>query len=243
MGGAFRYTREFNQPLSWDTSNVQDMMGTFENAVKFNQPLNRDTSKVQNMSNMFQNATEFNQDISSRNISKVQNMSNMFSQAINFNQDISSRNFSGINGISKVKNFLYWSNLSTENYNKLLISRAAQTGMLNGLQFETIGKGQTAYGGCSELSEQAIAAHKYLTKPREQGGKGWILYDGGEGEICVPEAHSGQLTMEVQTTYNTQSYSFTLQGDTSVIIDRGDGTASQLSYDYNGGMQHQYATP
>eukprot|EP00964_Phaeocystis_antarctica_P124350 scaffold88026_cov65-Phaeocystis_antarctica.AAC.1 len=51
-----QYAREFNQPLSFDTSSVTDMGGMFYDAYAFNQPLSLDTSSVTNMAYMFTNA-------------------------------------------------------------------------------------------------------------------------------------------------------------------------------------------
>ena len=43
----------FNQPITFDTSNVTDMTCMFYKCHAFNQPIEFDTSKVINMSYMF----------------------------------------------------------------------------------------------------------------------------------------------------------------------------------------------
>ena len=45
--------RAFNQPLSFDTSSVTNMVNMFWGASVFDQPLSFDTSSVTNMANMF----------------------------------------------------------------------------------------------------------------------------------------------------------------------------------------------
>ena len=50
---ARQYASAFNQPLDFDTSNVNDMSGMFGGATAFNQPLSFDTSNVTDMHDMF----------------------------------------------------------------------------------------------------------------------------------------------------------------------------------------------
>ena len=54
----------FNQPLSFDTSKVTEMLDMFAITGAFNQPLHFDTSKVTNMWHMFTSASAFNQPLS-----------------------------------------------------------------------------------------------------------------------------------------------------------------------------------
>ena len=96
----FRNAWSFNQPLTFNTSQVTDMTGMFEN-TEFNQPLTFNTSQVTTMEAMFHQASAFNQDISSWNTSQVTNMEYMFNEASVFNQDISSWD------VSKVTNTSY----------------------------------------------------------------------------------------------------------------------------------------
>jgi surface protein len=53
----------FNQPLNWNTENVNTMCSMFYKATSFNQPLNWDTTNVRSMSCMFYQATSFNQNV------------------------------------------------------------------------------------------------------------------------------------------------------------------------------------
>jgi surface protein len=138
MNYMFYQARHFNQDLSsWDVSNVINMGYMFFGAFNFNQDLsNWNTSSVQSMSEMFAD-TKFNHDISSWNISKLTNLDvvkytgyfnhditnwdtshiryfDLF-KAKSFNQDISQWDFSNATYI-----VISDSNISTENYSKLL---------------------------------------------------------------------------------------------------------------------------
>ena len=77
----------FNQPLSFDTSNVNNMQYMFLNARAFNQPLSFDTSSVTTMQSMFSGASAFNQPLSF-DTSSVTDMSYMFTSASAFNQPL-----------------------------------------------------------------------------------------------------------------------------------------------------------
>jgi surface protein len=148
----------------------------FRNATNFNQPLNSwNTSGVTNMYAMFQNATSFNQPLSGWNVTKVIDMRNMFNGASSFNQDLSSWKISTIAG-GYLGSFLDNSNLSTFHYNKLLDARVNFTGTKNSV---TLGAAQIPYGGCETNRAEGIAAHDRLLKATNQGGKAWVITDGG----------------------------------------------------------------
>jgi hypothetical protein len=80
----FRGATAFNQPLTFDTSQVTDMLCMFAGATVFNQPLSFDTSQVTTMSHIFVEATAFNQPLN-WNTSKVTDMQDMFDGATSFN--------------------------------------------------------------------------------------------------------------------------------------------------------------
>lgn len=129
MRHMFSSTR-FNQPISnFDTANVTNMSSMFEKC-SFNQSLsNFNTAGVTNMSGMFMDSS-FNQSLSNFNTSIVTNMSNMFTNNYSFKQDVSNFNIESIssstNGINNMFTDININDIGTINYDRLLISWAAQ---------------------------------------------------------------------------------------------------------------------
>jgi surface protein len=72
----------------------------FRDATAFNQPLSFNTSAVDNMGRMFRDATAFNQNISSWNTSAVTDMYQMFKDAPAFNQNIGTWNVANVENFS-----------------------------------------------------------------------------------------------------------------------------------------------
>jgi len=159
----------FNHPIGdWDVSNVTDMLYTFLRAYNFNQDLsNWDVSNVTQFCGTFYGAESFNQDISNWNTSNANTMGFMFYNATNFNQDLSSWDISNVGSIES--NFQYFnrlftgSNLSTENYDNILISWSQQSVSQN-LEFEAEG---IFY--CNSLTQRQSLIDNY----------GWIINDAG----------------------------------------------------------------
>lgn len=116
----------YNQPLDkWNTSKVITMQDMFRGAVDFNQDLNSwNVSNVKNMEGMFM-FTNFNYPLSSWNTSNVIKMEDMFHNAIKFNQPLENFNMKNV-AIDGAKGMLDYSKLSTENYDKTLISWSKQ---------------------------------------------------------------------------------------------------------------------
>ena len=111
----------FNCDISnWDVSSVIDMSYMFFNATAFNADISRwDVSNVVNMVDMFAYESSFNCDIGNWNVSNVMNMSGMFFAATSFNQDIGNWDVSNVNDMN---DFLTGVQLSTNNYDSLLIN-------------------------------------------------------------------------------------------------------------------------
>lgn len=120
MSFMFSMTDSFNQDISnWNVSSVTNMSGMFENTEVYNQPLNSwDVSSVNRMTSMFSRSDSFNQPLDSWNIALVTNFQWMFEEARAFNQPLDSWDFSSAMWMFS---FLDSSNLSTTNYDSLLI--------------------------------------------------------------------------------------------------------------------------
>ena len=143
MKWMFHGAGSFNQDLnSWDVSNVTNMNGMFSQAESFNGDISSwDVSNVSDMAYMFYQSNAFNSDISSWNVGSVIDMSSMFQFSIfnqtlfnwdvsnvnsmsnmfnssSFNQDIGSWN---VSNVTDMVNVLSNSDLSTDNYDALLI--------------------------------------------------------------------------------------------------------------------------
>lgn len=123
---AFDTARAFNQDISsWNVSHVTTFGWMFWYASAFNQPLNNwDVHSATTLIAMFNGATAFNQPLNNWNTSNVTIMDGTFGLTRSFNQDISMWN---IGNLTSASNFAQLSNLSTDNYTKLLMGWSSQT--------------------------------------------------------------------------------------------------------------------
>ncbi len=129
---------------NWDISNVTNLTGMFSGASLANPDVSKwDTGNVTRLTLMFTFAPLANPDISNWNISKVTRAGSMFSSE---------------------------SALSTENYDKLLISFANQTRQ-NGVPFDA--------PGTTFCSDEATAARATLISESN-----WDISDGGRDVQC-----------------------------------------------------------
>ena len=116
--------KNFNVPLSWNTTNVTNMSGMFKNAKSFNTNINHNhsnnnwnTSNVTDMSSMFENATNFNNGETNSNSNvffkllteNVIKMNSMFKNATTFDIGISLSRYN-TNGIQ----YIYWDTRNLE---------------------------------------------------------------------------------------------------------------------------------
>ncbi|MFV0553617.1 MAG: BspA family leucine-rich repeat surface protein [Mangrovibacterium sp.] len=168
----------FNQPLKdWDVSAVDNMSGMFASAYYFNQPIGGwDVSAVDNMAGMFSYANAFNQPIGDWDVSLVEDMGSMFNNASAFDQDLSAWKINSLTGTSAnngAASMLNHSALSTDNYDKLLISWHKQVADGDAQGGVTLGAVGVKY--CA-----AAAAHQELT-----GTYGWTINDAGQDESCA----------------------------------------------------------
>ncbi len=175
----FRDAHAFNQDIGdWNVSMVNSMNSMFNNAHAFNQDINSwDVSMVTDMFGMFSGARAFNQDISNWNVSKVTDMNGMFSNASAFDGNLGNWDVSGVTNFTS---FLSGTELSSENYDALLI----------GWNKLTLTSGRTFHGGNSQYTSAGAAARTTI-----EMGDGWTIADGGEVDMTVSFAENNAGTV------------------------------------------------
>jgi surface protein len=172
MTNMFSSAINFNLPIgSWNVSNVTNMSFMFSNTSSFNQPIGSwNVSNVTNMQQMFYN-TPFNQPIGNWNVSNVTNMMHMFSNANSFNQPIGNWN---VSRVTNMFSMFYGVQLSTANYDDLLI------GWCTISPNETPLKPNVVFsGGNSKYCNGATARASIIST------YGWTITDGGQDPNCI----------------------------------------------------------
>ncbi|MEP1713105.1 MAG: BspA family leucine-rich repeat surface protein [Ekhidna sp.] len=145
-----------------DLSQVKNMSVMFRDADNFNQDLNSwDVSNITNMQALFRQADLFNGDVSNWNVENVTNMERVFESTLAFNQDISGWD---VRQATSMRNMLNASNLSTANYDKILISWSALEGLQENVSF-----------GASDITFCIATEAKNILE-----GLGWTITDAGQ---------------------------------------------------------------
>ncbi|TXD49049.1 BspA family leucine-rich repeat surface protein [Polaribacter sp. IC073] len=178
----------FNQDISsWNVSNVNNMSYMFFGASAFNQDLSSwDVSNVTNMSLMFYQASAFNGNISSWDVGNVTNMFGMLASNSAFNQDLSSWDYSAVTSLNAF--IQEATNLSTKNYDKLLIAWASNASLLNNVN---LGNVSTLKHCAGKTAKATLVA------------KGWTIGDGGLSTNC--NTWSGTTDTDWATASNWSS--------------------------------------
>ncbi len=215
----------FNQPLNnWNVSNVIDMEAMFLAALDFNQPLdNWDVSNVINMEGMFLDAQSFNGDITSWNTSSLVNANGMFASAVSFDQNLGAWDISSLDFAIGMFNGV---NLSTENYDALLIGWASldagETQIPTDVEFDAP---NSRYCDGEDARTNLIANF------------GWTINDAQQNPTCgLPAPFI--TTWKTTTPFDMITIPTTGSGY-NYIVDWGDGT---IQSDVTGNASHTYAT-
>jgi surface protein len=142
----------------------------FYNNTNFNSDISGwDTSNITDMYRMFRGATAFDQDIGGWDTGGVANFREMFRSASSFDQDISSWDFTGCNGRNDLRDFFRNAQLSTSNYNALLVRWRNQ---IDNMNFN--GQDMLVNMGSSRRSGTGASARSYLINEYD-----WTISDGG----------------------------------------------------------------
>jgi surface protein len=234
--GATNLTGNFS---GWNTSGVEQMNNLFRNATNFNQDLRSwSIASVKNMAGMFYGASNFNQPLEVWDISKVQNMSGMFAGASSFDQDISMWMPQGIS-LNGFTNFLSEVKLSTFHYNALLSAWSQLTGLVTAQPFNG---GKSQYGGCVANAQDGIDGRILLQTGVAQGGKVWVITDGGLDVSCGLPFITTRLVNSDTTTGRTISVPLVVGEAYNFDIDWGDGSESRYVGTTATGISHEYAS-
>ena len=157
----------FNQSVAnFNTAAVINMTTMFFGCSAFNQSVaNFNTAAVINMYGMFYNCSAFNQSVANFNTAAVTNMYSMFYNCSAFNQSLSGFTIAALNAVGNLNNFLAGGELSTVNYDALLIAWEGQVEPIN--MTPHFGTSKYTAGGAAAAARAALVAN------------GWTITDGG----------------------------------------------------------------
>jgi len=157
----------------WDVSLVTNMSALFLDCRSFNALIgNWDMSSVTNMNSMLRSTYLFNQDVGSWNFGSGVSARSTFLDALIFDQDISGWD---ITGFTDFTSFMNGAQLSTVNYNALLVGWEAtlQAAYPSGSGYTptisiSFGSSQYTLGGAAETARTSLITNF-----------GWTISDGG----------------------------------------------------------------
>ncbi|HEY7906249.1 MAG TPA: BspA family leucine-rich repeat surface protein, partial [Wenzhouxiangella sp.] len=212
MTRMFAYTEAFNQPIGgWDVSEVTSFNAMFGNAKTFDQPLNTwQPVKGKNFGQMFAGAVQFNQPLNDWNVGQATNMRRMFRGARQFNQPLDDWN---ISNVEDFQSFLDGTSMSTQNYDAMLESFAAQS-----VQSDvTLEVGTIRYNEGAPASARA----KLITDNNWTVIDGGMIptFSGGNGEETAPHKIS---SLDDLRTLSEDPNSWALNFELTTSIDASD---------------------
>ncbi len=187
----------------WNVRNCTNFQEMFSFNVDFNQDIsNWDMRSAQNLQSFLYSTSgnlTFNQPIGKWNTSSVTNILGTLRGAAAFDQDLSNWDISSLTN-SQTTLFLEFGQLSRANYDKLLISWAAQSAPLNyNIHF---GASQYTLGGAAEAARNTLI-NTY----------GWTITDGGG--VIAPFQFTVDTTLgdglpeyEIRTRSDIQTYNY-----------------------------------
>ena len=207
-----------------DLSSITSLVATFRDAASLDNDLSSwDWEQITSVAYLFSGASSFNQDVSTWNVSNVTNMTAMFEEAGDFDQNLSTWN---VEKVIDFTNMLNNCDMSTENYDNLLIGWSAQS-LSVGATF-----GATGLTYCTGEAERQKIIDDFGWTFSGDGSAGCLLttwdgstWDNGEPSVGMTAAIGGDYDTYVHGTLETEdltvkpNYSLTVRGDSSATID------------------------
>ena len=222
MQKMFLKAESFNWPIGdWDVSSVDNMIAMFLQATAFNQEIGDwNVSSVTRFNGMFGIATNFNQDISDWDVSSATDMFGMFQFAEAFDQDLGNWD---VSQVTTMESMFRNSNLSVENYDKILIGWSQQN-----VQQDVDFTRNESISYC-----QGAQARQKLIDDFS-----WAISDGGLSPTCNEDKFvttwqttTANEAITIPTNPNISSYNY--------IVNWGDGTVES---GFASDATHTYAT-
>ena len=205
-----------------DLSQANSLYYMFYNADNMNNDLSAwDFSSITNMGQMFASADSFNQDISDWNTSNVTSMNSMFYNSLSFDQDLSDLDISSVTSMAAM---FTASNLSTENYDSMLISWSERQDLNNNVNLGANGTNYCA----SDLARQTLI-----------DTFNWNFDDSGFACPSTIPFVSSWKTDNQGSSGDNQVTMYTA-GSGHYTIDWGDGSTDS---NVSANITHTYATP
>lgn len=203
----FRDAEAFNQPIgTWNVSSGTRFDLMFFDAISFNQSLNAwNMSAATNISTMFRNAIAYNQPMNLWNVSTVTTADQVFRGATGFDQNLELWDVSSMTNLTQ---FLFGVDLSTSNYDALLVGWSGLPSVQNSVSFD---------GGLSTYT-------KSISDSGTNTGTGATLIEAGQNFLTTVTVGDVVQNTSALTFARVQS----VDSDTqltldSAIMNNGDG--------------------